>query len=200
MKRRYLKKAAVILLTAGMAFSLAACGDGGKQQASGTEREEQAVAENALEILNVVWDSYGEDEKFAAAGGDMSEENMNPEGPGRYSTEDADALDSALGFPAAFADLIDDAASVMHMMNANTFTCGVYHVKKAEDVEKAASAIKDNILKRQWLCGFPDRLVIASAGDYVISFFGENEIMDTFQKKLTDAYPSAKILAEEPIA
>lgn len=49
------------------------------------------------------------------------------------------------------------------------------------------------------MCGFPDKLVIVKVDDYVISFFGENEIVETFKTKLTAAYTSAETLCDEPI-
>ena len=152
-----------------------------------------------LDILNTVWGSYGDDEKFAAAGGDMSEENMTMDGPGKFGLEDADAMDSSLGFPAADIDKIDDAASVMHLLNANTFTCGAYHVKNADDTDSVVSDIKENVMNRQWLCGFPDKLVIVTEGECVVAFFGTNDIADAFRDKLTAAYPTAQIVVDAPI-
>ena len=50
-----------------------------------------AVRENgALEILKTVWDSYGEDEKFAVIGGDP--DNMVDGAPGDFSLEDPEAV------------------------------------------------------------------------------------------------------------
>lgn len=190
-----MKNFLVILLTAALALSLTACGNGNTDSSGG----EQISVANALELLNTVWDSYGEDEKFPAAGGGMSEENMTMDAPGKFSIEDADILDAMLGFPSASATKIDDAASLMHMMNANTFTCGAYHAKNTGDVSELANAIKDNIQQRQWLCGFPDKLVIVSAGDYIVAFYGTTEIVDTFKTKLCTAYPSAEIVCDEPI-
>lgn len=164
------------------------------------EETGQSSVESSLELLTAVWDSYGEEDKFSAAGGDMSEENMTMDAPGKFSVDDAAMLDTTLGFPAASAEKIDDAASLMHMMNANTFTCGAFHVKNAGDVADTAAAVKDNIMQRQWMCGFPDRLVIVQVDDYLISFFGNNEIVDTFKAKLEAAYTSAKTLCDEPIA
>ena len=109
-------------------------------------------------------------------------------------------MDSTLGFPSALVDKIDDAASLIHMMNANTFTCGTYHVKSSDDINNLAKAIKDNILQKQWMCGFPDKLIIVSVGDYIVSFYGNNEVLGTFQAQLTSTYPSSKVILEEPIA
>lgn len=152
-----------------------------------------------LDMLNTIWNSYGEDEKFPSAGGDMSEENMSMEGPGKFSTADTESLNAQLGFPAASADKIDDAASLVHMLNGNTFTCGAYHLKNTDDADALVSEIKDNIMNRQWICGFPEKLVIVKAGDCVVSFFGTNDIVAAFKDKLTAAYPSAEIAVEEEI-
>ena len=46
------------------------------------------------------------------------------------------------------------------MMNANTFTAGAFHVASSSDVDSVVSDLKDNIMNRQWMCGFPDKLVI----------------------------------------
>ncbi len=185
MKRFFTMLSAAVLLLG----TLTACGGGKK-----------ASAADALTLLTTVWNSYGDDEKFAAAGGDMSEENMTMDAPGKYSLDDTEALDASLGFPADSADKIDEAASLMHMMNANTFTCGAYHVKASGDVSSVADSLKENILNRQWMCGFPDKLVIDTVDDYIVCFFGENDIVDTFQSKLEAAYPSAETVCDEPIA
>lgn len=173
--------------------------DSSEAEEDKTDGEGDSTSVSALELLNTVWGSYGEDEKFAVAGGDMSEENMSMDGPGKFGLEDADAVDASLGFPAADVDKIDDAASIMHMMNANTFTCGAYHVKSAGDVDQVVADIKDNVMNRQWLCGFPDKLVVVTEGDCVIAFFGENEIADTFKTKLTAAYPNAQVVVDDAI-
>ena len=153
----------------------------------------------ALAILATVWDSYGENDRFAAFGGDLTEENLTMDAPGVYTLADPEAMDSALGFPAAYADKIDDAASLMNMLNANTFTCGAYHLTDQANTDDTVSALKDNILARQWLCGFPEKLVIVTVDDFIISVFGHNEPIDTFIEKLEQAYPTAQLVVDEPI-
>ena len=154
-------------------------------------------ANGPVGVINSIWNSYAEDDKFASAGGDSENNKMGE--AGKYSIEDSAALDSALGFPAASADKIDSAASLMHMMNANTFTCGAFHVKDAADVSTVAAALKDNIMKRQWMCGFPDKLVIAACGENVVSFFGAEENVESFKKNLIAVYPSAEIIVDEAV-
>lgn len=207
-----MKRFLAIFLAALFTLSLAACG--GKDNPNGSNPSDdpgvsdtkepnkepgESSMKSPLELLTTVWNSYAEDDKFPAAGGDMSEENMTMDAPGKFGVGDTAALDATLGFPTASAEKIDDAASLVHMMNANTFTCGAFHVKNAGDAAAISAAIKDNIMQRQWMCGFPDKLVIVQVGDYIISFFGANEIVDTFKTKLTTAYTSAETLCDEPI-
>ena len=115
-----MKKFIILLLSIFLAMSLAACGNKTDSRDSSGKTE----IKDAKELLTTVWNSYEEDEKFAIAGGDMTEENMTEDAPGTFGITDADELDRMLGFPAADAEKIDNAASIMHMMNANTFTCG----------------------------------------------------------------------------
>lgn len=199
-----MKRLLAILMTALLALSLAACGgneanNGADVSNTANSSEAQESVKSSLELLTTVWDSYEEADKFATTGGDMSEENMTTDAPGKYAVDDGEMLDSSLGFPASAVDKIDDAASLMHMMNANTFTCGAFHVKEGQDVDEVIAAIKDNIMQRQWICGMPDKLVIVKADSYIVSFFGEKEIVETFKRKLTEAYPSAETVCDEMI-
>ena len=78
--------------------------------------------QSALEILEKVWSKYSTSDKFPATGG--SEKNMKEDMPGKFDVADAEALDFELGFPKAQASEIDAAASLMHMLNQNNFSCG----------------------------------------------------------------------------
>ena len=194
-----MKKILAFILAAVMVLSLAACADkgseGGATSPSGAQTNQP---KSALEILEKVWSKYSTDEKFPATGG--SEKHMKDDKPGKFDVSDAEALDFDLGFPKAQASEIDDAASLMHMLNQNNFSCGVYHVKDSANVEALAGKIKENILARQWLCGIPEKLVILTVGDYIVSVFGAGELTDTFVAKLSAEYSSAKQLFDVPIA
>ena len=193
-----MKKIIAIALAAVMALSLAACTK--QNDKNGTTTPSGAAkgqAKSALEILEKVWSKYSADEKFPATGG--SEKQMKEDMPGKFDVSDAEALDFELGFPKANASEIDDAASLMHMLNQNNFSCGVYHVKDSGNVEALAGKIKENILARQWLCGFPEKLVILTVGDHIVSVFGAGELTGTFVAKLSAEYSSAKQLFDVPI-
>ena len=194
-----MKKILALLLAAVMVLSLAACSDKGSEGGATSPAGAQTnQPKSALEILEKVWSKYSADEKFPATGG--SEKHMKEDMPGKFDVSDAEALDFELGFPKAQATEIDDAASLMDMLNQNSFSCGVYHVKDSGNVEALAGKIKENILARQWLCGFPEKLVILTIGDYIVSVFGAGELTDTFIAKLSAEYSSAKQLFDVPVA
>lgn len=196
-----MKKILTLTIAAVLVFSLVSCAKKDKEDVTtGTSAADvqKNGPKSALEILETVWKKYSADDKFAAMGG--SEKNMKEDAPGKFNLGDAEALDFELGFPKAEVDKLDDAASLLHMLNQNTFTCGVYHVKNSADIEALAAKIKDNILARNWMCGFPEKLVIMTVGDYIVSVFGAAELISTFTAKLTDSYGSVRQLFDVPIA
>ena len=185
-----MKKLLAILLATLFVFSLAGCGD----KAPSTD------IKDPVELLQNVWDKFGEDERFAVVGGDFSEENNKMDMPGVFAITDAEAIDATLAFPAASIDKIDSAASLVHMMNANTFTCGAYHVVDYNNNETLINEIKTNIDNRRWMCGFPEKLVIATVDDlYVVAFYGNEQIVTSFSTHLAEAYPQAKIVVDQAI-
>ncbi|MBQ9982236.1 MAG: bacteriocin transport accessory protein [Oscillospiraceae bacterium] len=198
-----LKTALATALCIILTTSMVSCTDKKDNNSSGNESQssqtEVAKVEDTLELLNSVWANYKDEEKFACGGGDFSEENMTMDAPGKYSVEDKEAVDASLGIPAANVDMIDNAASLVHMMNANTFTGAAYHVKKTDDVSPLADAIKENILARQWMCGIPELYVIFRVDDCLVTAFGETSIINTFKTKVTETYKNAEVLHEGAI-
>lgn len=166
------------------------------------EPEEPVVEEEEISdpttLLNSVYALFSEDERFPATGGDFSSGELI-EGAGVFSLADPDALDSVTGFPAAQIGSIDSAATLMHMMNANTFTGGAFHVVDGTDINALNSAVRDNIQARMWMCGFPEKLIVVNVGDYLVCAFGKNFAIDAFSAHIVEAYPNAVIAIEEPI-
>ena len=86
-----MKRTLSLMLALVMAVSLMACGkkDDGKNNAD--------APADSLALLTKVWDSYTDDEKFPAAGGDY--ENPVEDAPGAVSIADADNLNYMLTLP-----------------------------------------------------------------------------------------------------
>ena len=208
------KKIALLLLTV-MTISLVGCGEknntnsnnaanngqnventAGDNTADNTVGDNHQTEEGALGILQTIWSSYEEENKFSAGGGDSH--NMVMDEPGAFDVTNSEELDATLGFPVDYMDRIDEAASLMHMMNANTFTCGAFHVTDSDNVSQVADALKDNIMNRQWICGFPETMIIVVVDDnYVLSAFGNGELIETFKNKTTTAFENVNVLYEE---
>lgn len=173
-----MKKMISLVLAAVLALSLAACGkdnasDGGPVKAT-----------SALDLLETVWNSYGEDEKFPTVGGAFSDADVKENAPGAYDITDRAEADRVLGLPETA--LVDQAASLVHMMNQNTFTAAAYHA--TDDPDALAQQLRDNIQQRQWMCGFPDKLAVAVVGDYVTAVYGAEDLVDGFMNHLTGIY------------
>ena len=152
-----------------------------------------------LNLLNTVWKSYSEDEKFPAAGGDFSEENMKDGAPGKFSVSDSGALASTLAVPEDSAAQLKKAASLTHMMNLNTFTAGAFQLKDSKNADAFAAAMQSSIENRRWVCGFPDKFVILQVDGYVVSVFGAEDLVDTFKAKTLKAYKDAKVYCEKNV-
>ena len=185
---------AMTLVVAMMLTMFAGCG---KTEPVETAPAQQLPA-SALEILETVWADYAEDEKFAVIGGNIEANIMDA--PGNYDLAYAENMTWNLLVPAEQISNITEAASMIHMMNANNFTCGVF--KLAEGVTAAAfgAAMKAAVLGNQWMCGFPDTLLIRNFGDtYVLVAFGINDAMTPFESHLTAVYPGMETIASEPI-
>ncbi len=198
-----MKKRMTLFICGMLVLSLFGCGkkaDGEQAENGGNDTTETVTVDvaDATELLTNVWGTYSEAELFPIGGGDY--ENVVMDAPGKYDVSKTEEMDSVLGLPQGSAALIDDAASIMHMMNANTFTCGAFHLAESANKQELADSLKDNIMNRQWMCGFPDTLLIMSVGDeYVVSAFGNAEIMETFKTKLTTQYEVAEVMYEESL-
>ena len=161
------------------------------------EDKPAAAVDDALTILNAIWNTYSDEEKFPAAGGDS--EHAVDGAPGSFDVSNADSLSYLLTFPADDASLIDSAASLVHMMNLNTFTCGAFHVADANNVARLADDLRTTIQAKRWMCGFPDKLVTVTVAQSVLSVYGNEELVNTFRDKLLASYPTAAAVYDEAI-
>ena len=207
-----MKKLIALLLALVMIVGLVACG---KTPAENPETPDAPVVEDpateptpeatepvvagpasALELLETVWGLYGDDEKFFAFGGDGL--NMVDGAPGAYT--DMEALQSQLLVPAEEQAKVAEIASLFHGMMLNNFTCGAFKMAEGEDAAAFAETMYTAVTTNQWMCGFPEKFMIATVGDYVVMVFGLGDVVDTFQAKLTEAYANTEVKYSEALA
>ncbi len=152
---------------------------------------------SALELLETVWRGYAEDEKFAVIGGSMAAPVDGA--PGAWELTDENISYSLL-IPAEQLPNVTEAASMIHMMNANTFTCAAFRLAEGVSAADFGAAMKDAVMNNQWMCGFPETLLIRDvAGQYVVMAFGAGDLLTAFTTHMSEAYPEAVTLVEEPI-
>lgn len=220
-----MKRIIAVLMVALLTFALAACGakDDNTTTTEATVETTTVAVENdvveditnsttdevvtdnaALNILSTVWATYSADDVnyFPAAGGDMlTEATTNWEGPAAFGTtgEAAEAFEAMLHFPNASVSKLTAAASMMHAMNANTFTCGAFQVADAADIDALTAEIKTTIDGTQWMCGFPEKVLIVTVDNTIIACVGNTQLVDDFSAKLQTAYANTTIAVDEAI-
>ena len=199
-----MKKLIALLMALTMVAMMAACSTGNNETPA-TDATETTEAVNvptvgsALEVLETIWNAYGDDEKFAVIGGNI--ENAVDGAPGNYDLAYAENLTYNLLVPAELIANIDDAASMIHMMNANNFTSGVVPLTAGTAVAAFTEAMHTAISTNPWICGFPEKMIVAVIdGSYVLISFGVNDAMNPFEAHLTEVYANAEIIYNEALA
>lgn len=214
-----MKRLVAMLLCCVLAFSMTGCGNKGddtqsNSQPESTNTQPESQPENsgndtqpggnnaqtggdALSLMTTVWDNFPEDNKFACFGGNQTEDAVNG-AAGKFDVTDTDGMTYTLLIPADVQANVDDAASLIHMMNANTFTSAAVHVTNG-DAAGAADKIKDTIKNNQFMCGFPEKIAIITAGDYVMYAFGSGDLIDSFVNIAGEKINGATVVCNETI-
>jgi len=190
-----MKKAFALLLALPLAIALVGCS--GSDDKGGNNAE--AAYDSAEAVLTAVWDAYDDGEKFPIMGGDPA--NVTMDAPAVHSLGDTDSLTVNFCIPADLIASVDDAASLMHAMNANTLSAIAVHLADGTDVDAAISAISSEIEGKQWMCGFPDKYIIAKIpGNYLLVAYGVNDAIVPFQDKVSANVEGQEIVADKALA
>jgi hypothetical protein len=196
--RTYKRKGLLLLLTATMLLSCIACGSnqtGNTENNKETETEKKVEIADANDILTKVWDTYEiEDtdgnmynDRFALMGGHFDSAVMDM--PAKYDLTKTGDLELMYCVPQDVIPMLDDAATMVHLMRASTFTAGAYHVTDVSNVKSVVEGIKTQTLGNQWLGGFPDRHVIAVIDEqYVVAAFGDEKVIENFEQALKEVF------------
>ena len=201
-----MKKVLSIVMCLTLVLALASCGGNTTTTSSvdtpvSSEEATSSVdttagGDEALAVLNNIYAQYSEDYKVFGGG---DEANMNWEGPGKYGISDAEVLTAMFQFPAESISKIKGAANLMSMMMQNQFTAGAFELVNSADAETLATELTTALKNAQWMCGFPENIVVASVGDVVISAYGFKDLIDVFETALKTAYPDATIYTSEAL-
>jgi hypothetical protein len=160
------------------------------------EANEGPTYADAVEVLTTIFASYAEENKFPVAGGD--EANMSFEGPAKYDYTLADELNAVAKLPASQAANIEDAATALHAMNANSFTSAAYKLVDGADAAAFAAEFKTELDNSRWMCGFPEKFVVIKTGSYLVTAYGVADIMD-YYKTTISAIEGVEVVLEGDI-
>ena len=153
---------------------------------------------DALSVLEAAWAAYPEDDKFPVMGGSTDVAVDYDGKPGPFTMTMTDEMGYNLHVPEAIIPQIKSAASMIHMMNANTFTSAVFEVDG--DIEAFSTALVEGINSTQWMCGFPETVITFKVDSYLIMAFGNGEVIEAFKTAVTTAVDGAVLVHEGPVS
>lgn len=173
------------------------------QQTTQTEFSEPIMQSGTADtdsarILQKVWDSYGEEDRFAVYGGSV--EMSVSDGPGDLDMTAVEELTTRYLLPQEQLDMVTEGASLVHLMNNNIFTAVVFRLADSAQGKALADSWRNAIRDNRWICGQPDRLLMAQPDEaHILMAFGSQDAMTAFQEKLNAAYPDSQTLYQEAI-
>ncbi|MBE6569759.1 MAG: hypothetical protein E7658_06045 [Ruminococcaceae bacterium] len=169
---------------------------------------EEIAYTSAEELLVTLMNGYNENASeetmlYVAGGNSYNFDTVKMDAPAKFVALADTDYDENLGYPAADAGKLDDAASMFNMMNINTFNCAAFHFADSSDVDAMVEPLKNNIMARQWICGSPEKLYIAKLpGDYLVMAWGvasSGGIIDNFAASIAITVADADIVVNETI-
>ena len=156
---------------------------------------------DTADVINKVVDTYTEENKFFAVGGDI---DTPVDGKaGLMNIENTETVNSLLHTNNELLTEVDEVASFVHAMNANTFTSGAFKLKNSSKAGEFAASLKESVLATQWMCGFPEKIIIfnVNGGDYVVYAIGNGDAVDYFRTQLVTVMgESAVLVTDEAVA
>ncbi len=152
----------------------------------------------SVELLLKIWQQYKDEDRFSAYGGTV--ENAVDDGPGGLNMDNVDELTNRYLIPQSRLGNVQEAASLVHMMNSNIFTAVA--VKLSENVDRKTfyEDWRNAIQSNQWICGQPDRMVMVGVGDSsLIMAFGSTDAINAFMDNLQKVHQGAQVFYNEAI-
>lgn len=180
----------LIILASLSLLALAGCGN----------QEDAVSITSALDFYNQVWSEFNVSGDFPGCGGDSAHAADNAPGQFDLNEENAPQFQYLLHVNEELYDMLDqDAATLLHMMNLNTFTSAVAKLKEPDRAEVFALGYQSVIQEQHWLCGAPEQMVVIGVGDYVVMAFGHTDNVTNLISACTTVAPGATVLVSEAI-
>ena len=189
-----MKKLTSMILTGLVCLGLfAGCGGNTAPPSPSENTEPTTQYATALDLLTAI--ANGMTEEFPAAGGD---EAHDTEGAGAYDISAyGESFQYQILVDQALMDMVNpQAATLMHMMNTNTFCSAVMELKEGKDAETFAKDYQTLVQSNHWMCGFPDTMLVLRQGSYLITAYGADDLIQDFKNSALAL--GAELLVEAP--
>ncbi len=213
-----MKKFIALALVLVMAVSMVACGNNDTTndttannttaapettvapETNAPETTEGAVTSDSVttNVLANIWAATPEDNKFPIMGGNA--EAASWEGPAIWDKAYIENLPYTLYIPAEQLGSIEEVSTMVHAMMANNFSGGALKLVEGTDTAAYAQMIRDTLQSTAFICGQPEKLLVAEVDGCIVMAFGAGDILDSFVTNMTAAYADAKILFNEGFA
>ena len=177
-----------------------------KEPAKGSDEMFNAAVDKFIDIIVPLFEMPAEDVKSAFVGGYLSEtEGTSTEGKAGPTPLDVEEASMTFKTVSLISDdsfaKIEDAAVFHHMMNMNTLATSIMRVASADDTTSVANSLKDSVGGNEiWMCGFPERYVVITIDTYVISAYGNTDMVNAIKTAVTETYTNAVVVADEAFA
>ena len=176
-----MRKTIAIVLTL---MTLLAAGCGSSKPSEMPDESQAPAFESAVDLYTQIWDTLGEDRQFPAAGGDAEHE---AEAPAKFALtkENKETFEYLLHVTDDLYDMLDDSSAAVKL-------------KDPSAAEAFAEAYKTAVQGQQWMCGFPDKVVVISVDDYVIMAYGYEDIINDLVDACSVVAPGSRVLVDAP--
>ncbi len=166
------------------------------ETAGSSEEAETVVMTDTVTVLETIWDTYAEDEKFYVVGG----LDMTSDGPAAVDLTDTEMLDIMCHIPEEQAGYLTEAAMFSNAMNGVEFTAVCAMAGDEKDVDSAIAAIREAVINYEgYFPKAPDALEIVHSGKFIIYFFGNEDSVATFDKHMLEVYANVTVDCSEKI-
>lgn len=199
-----MKKLLCLLLTLAMTLSLAACGSKADDKTPEEDDPTQAETNIADKQDEPSADDADKDDASDATEiepdankGEKPNEAQKPAEPTKSDSKKDETPASKPSEPAKPAEPSKPAETPSETPAAQD--TGAFHVSDAGNVSTVAADIRSAVQGKQWMCGFPERLVILTSGQYVVSVYGNESLVNTFRDKFVAAHSGASTVYDEAI-
>lgn len=189
-----MKKLISLVIMLAMITALVGCGGNSDGNSNGDKGGATGAYDSATAVLTAAWDNVDEAQKFPVIGG--TADNMVDGAPGAIDVADKDMMTYSLYIPEDVQGAITEAADMMHMMNANTFTAVAVKLDGMASAD-AMAKLEESLSNAQYMCGAPEKFLFADVDGYVIYALGEAMAIDDFKaavEKLTNVNSEVKLV------